>query len=102
MGASARSMIETAGNGIEKGTTMSTKTKTLAKSLHTVTALVQVARLHETHGVGSNLLDPDAARERQIDSAMATLGYAGASDPYGLRGKALKALTAGNGNGREA
>lgn len=50
--------------------------KDVAKSLHTVTVLVQVARAN-----GGNL-----------DLAMTILGLAGRPDPYGLKAAALKQL----------
>lgn len=65
---------------------MSIKTKTLAKSLHTVTALAAVARLH----MDAHALPPAAAMLR----AMQTLGYEGAADPYSLAAKALQQLEA--------
>lgn len=67
---------------------MSTKSKTLAKSLHTVTVLVQVARLRApSHGNSVAEIN-----ETALDRALETLGYAGAADPYDLRGKALAVL----------
>jgi hypothetical protein len=60
---------------------MSTKNRTLAKSLHTVTAIADVARLH----MQAHALPPAAAILRALD----TLGYAGAADPYSLAAKAL-------------
>ena len=70
---------------------MSTKTKTLAKSLHTVTVLVTVARLIAKQ-TGRN---PAAC----VGSAAVALGYSGqtdanASDPYGLRDRAREILAA--------
>ncbi len=66
---------------------MSTRTKTLAKSLHTVTALVQVALLlKETR----KLSDAEA-----VAVAVATLGYpVRTADPYDLKGRAVAILTA--------
>lgn len=66
---------------------MSTKSKTLAKSLHTVTVLVQVARLIQR-------LNNETA-ESALVSAMIELGYLDAADPYDLRGKALTQLKRG-------
>jgi hypothetical protein len=66
---------------------MSTKSKTLAKSLHTVTALVKVARLIAT----ASKRDP---KPSDVDAAAVALGYSNASDPYDLRGKAREILEA--------
>lgn len=74
---------------------MSTKTKTLAKSLHTVTAIAAIARRLEALGVGSNLIDAGAARDKQIAEALDVLGYAGAADPYELASKARALLDTG-------
>lgn len=65
---------------------MSRATKTLAKSLHTVTALASVARLH----MDAHALPPAAAMLRALE----TLGYAGAADPYSLAAKALAQIEA--------
>jgi hypothetical protein len=65
---------------------MSTQSKTLAKSLHTVTVLHNVARLH----MDAHALPPAAAMLR----ALQTLGYTGAADPYSLAAKALQQLEA--------
>jgi hypothetical protein len=66
---------------------MSTKTKTLAKSLHTITAIAAVARLHIASG---NMPSPLPALA--VGLALETLGYAGAADPYGLADKARAIL----------
>ena len=66
--------------------------KPVAKSLHTVTVMVQIARLHEANGVGANLLDAGEARQKQLSAAMATLGLAGRDDPYGLEAAASRQL----------
>lgn len=66
---------------------MSTKTKTLAKSLHTVTALQRVGRLHWS-------LTCSGTAAEAIADAMRTLGYEGAADPYGLADRATAALAA--------
>lgn len=60
-----------------------TDTKPVAKSLHTLTVIQQVARLH----TGST-------PEQRVEFAMETLGLAGRPDPYGLAAAALKQLTA--------
>jgi rRNA-processing protein FCF1 len=64
---------------------MSTATKTLAKSLHTITALAQVARLIAEHtGKPAQSCVGEAAR---------ALGYVrGTADPYGLQDKARAIL----------
>ena len=54
----------------------------VAKSLHTLTVIQQVAGVMRRLG-GVN--DPAAA----IDAAMAELGLAGRPDPYGLAARAL-------------
>lgn len=66
---------------------MSTKTKTLAKSLHTVTALARVAEYIKKTTTGVELSNKGA-----IARALDLLGYADAADPYDLAGKALKAM----------
>lgn len=58
----------------------------VAKSLHTVTVLVQVATYVRRNTRAS---DPEAALER----AMVLLGLEGRPDPHGLRDRALAALT---------
>jgi hypothetical protein len=60
-------------------------TKAVAKSLHTVTVLYQVAGLiRATH----ELNDIEGA----LDAAMVTLELANRPDPYGLRARALAEL----------
>jgi orotidine-5'-phosphate decarboxylase len=66
-----------------KGTTAMTDAKAVAKSLHTVTVIMQVAALHSE-------ANPQASREAAISLAMQTLGLANRPDPYGLAAKALK------------
>lgn len=64
--------------------------KPVAKSLHTVTVIVQVAQLHRySSGKG---MKPENA----IADAMATLGLAGREDPHGLAAAALKQFSKGN------
>lgn len=62
---------------------MSAKSATLAKSLHTVSAIVAVARLMQRVFP----VPADAVRE-----ALAVLGYDGAADPYGLAARAVATL----------
>jgi hypothetical protein len=65
---------------------MSTKTKTLAKSLHTISALAAVARYLQRNGV---LLDAGDA----VAEAAEILGYEhGHADPHGLKAKAIATL----------
>ena len=64
--------------------------KPLAKSLHTVTVLVRVARLIQaTDSSGYS-------NHWAIDKALAALGLAGMPDTYGLAAAALKQLDKGN------
>lgn len=58
--------------------------KPVAKSLHTVTVIVQVAGLHA------------GTPAQRVAAAMATLGLAGREDPYGLAAAALRQLSKGN------
>ena len=78
---------------------MSTKTKTLAKSLHTITALVGIAR--HVLNTETTIRDLDVNDYMHLEpvtpagaiaQALEILGYTGAADPYDLAGKALKAL----------
>jgi hypothetical protein len=63
-----------------------TETTPVAKSLHTLTVLQQVAELiHDLEGV----TDPAEA----LDKAMIALGLARRPDPYGLRDRALFLMT---------
>lgn len=66
---------------------MSTKTQTLAKSLHTVTALVNVGREALRYHVNGDV-------SSAIQNAARILGYADAADPYGLQDKARAILAA--------
>jgi hypothetical protein len=61
--------------------------KTLAKSLHTVTALVQVARYYKASNDGVSL-------KTAVYAALAILGYDvhDVADPYDLAAKALTIL----------
>lgn len=61
-----------------------TETKALPKSLHTVTAIVQVAKY-------ALMLD-EMSEEEAVQNAISVLGYCGAPDPHGLAAKALKAM----------
>lgn len=64
--------------------------KPVAKSLHTLTVIQQVARLQMPTS-GHSLA---GMAEDGIDRAMTTLGLANRPDPYGLRDRALALLIA--------
>lgn len=67
--------------------TNETNTKPVAKSLHTITVLMQIARtMMRLAGIN----DP----ERAMTAAMIELGLDGRPDPYGLREKALRLMAA--------
>lgn len=66
--------------------TITTESKALPKSLHTVTAIVQVAKY-------ALMLD-EMSNADAVQNAISVLGYAGATDPHGLVAKALKVLEA--------
>ena len=59
--------------------------KPVAKSLHTVTVIVQVTN----HIVAAQGKDVESA----LNQAMGVLGLAGRNDPYALRAAALKQLS---------
>ena len=63
---------------------MPTNPKPVAKSLHTISVIVQVARNERQR---ENLTNKAA-----IEEAMGILGLAGREDPYGLAAKALAQL----------
>lgn len=62
--------------------------KPLAKSLHTVTVLVRVAKALNRNSIWSNGM--------AIDLALEALGLADMPDTYGLAAAALKQLDKGN------
>jgi hypothetical protein len=64
---------------------MTTETKPVAKSLHTITVLVQVARLIGRH-------EPEFTPQGCVNAAMRELGLANRPDPYGLADRALAIL----------
>lgn len=66
---------------------MSKASKPVAKSLHTITVIVQVAKL--CRGIHGGTV------EAALESALVTLGLAGRDDPYGLAKIALNQLKAG-------
>jgi hypothetical protein len=61
---------------------MSTKNKTIAKSLHTITVFINVAKLIQGQKEG---IDDETA----VHMAADVLGYGDAADPYDLKGRAL-------------
>ena len=69
---------------------MSAKSQTLAKSLHTVSVLVNVARLIQRNALPERLCERYA-----VDQALIELGYANGADPYGLAAKAVAILSKG-------
>jgi hypothetical protein len=62
-----------------------TNTTPVAKSLHTLTVLQQVARIY--------LRTTCSGQEAALDCAMVALGLAGRPDPFGLRDRALFLMT---------
>lgn len=62
-----------------------TNPKPIAKSLHTVTVIVQVAR---------GFIETGSTPGGAVEAAKDVLGLAGRPDPYGLAAAALKQLTA--------
>lgn len=67
--------------------TKATKETPVAKSLHTITVLIQIAKaMSRLAGIN----DP----EKAMDAAMEELELAGRPDPYGLRAKALRLMAA--------
>lgn len=67
--------------------------KPLAKSLHTVSVLVNVARLFQQLAAANGGTPMTA--EYAVESAVGTLGYLGAPDPYGLAARAVAILERG-------
>lgn len=65
---------------------MTKASKPVAKSLHTITVIVQVAKLHGQSQCNSY------PKEKLVAAAMETLGLAGREDPYNLAAAALKQL----------
>ncbi len=64
--------------------------KPLAKSLHTVTVLVRVAKLHLSH---RHLMGTaQEANAYAVSQALETLGLADTPDNYGLAAQAIKQL----------
>lgn len=61
--------------------------KPVAKSLHTITVLTQIAA---TMSRLAGINDP----EKAMDAAMDELGLSNRPDPYGLRAKALRLMAA--------
>lgn len=67
---------------------MSTKTKTIAKSLHTVSVLVSVARIIRLRSA-TNLTAAEA-----VGQAVEALGYGDAEDPHNLTETARRQVAA--------
>ena len=67
---------------------MSKADKPVAKSLHTITVIVQVARLF----IADSRLAMPKDKDDAVAKAMETLGLAGREDPYGLAATARKQL----------
>ncbi len=67
---------------------MSIQTKTLAKSLHTVSVLANLAAYMRD----SAPLSATATSADWVERAAAVLGYADAVDTYGLKAKAAKSI----------
>jgi hypothetical protein len=61
---------------------MSSKSATLAKSLHTVSVIVAIARLYP----------PSIGAAPAVARALRVLGYENAADPYGLADRAIMLL----------
>lgn len=60
-------------------------TKPLAKSLHTISVLVNLGLfLYETRTGAPSKNGPKASARAALDHALAILGHAGKADPYGL------------------
>jgi hypothetical protein len=69
---------------------MSAKSATLAKSLHTVSVLVAIARHYQDL---ARYEGGDMSAAYAVESAVGLLGYNGASDPYGLAARAVAQLS---------
>lgn len=74
---------------------MSAKSNTLAKSLHTVSVLVSVARELRRLDSATTPNLPAMSAAGAVGAALHVLGYAGAADPYGLAAKAVAILARG-------
>ncbi len=62
---------------------MTNESTPIAKSLHTIKVIQQVARLYQS-------LDKKMPKTQAVTEAMGTLGLAGRPDPHGLEEKALR------------
>lgn len=67
---------------------MTDQSKPLPKSLHTVTAIVRVARYVQSRA------RPGASTKEAVEAAVYILGYTNVDDPYGLAAAAIKQLEA--------
>ena len=69
---------------------LQTASTPIAKSLHTLTVLQQVARVIQNYCA---INDPEEALELAMREALTILGLARRPDPYGLAARALALLT---------
>jgi hypothetical protein len=72
---------------------MSAKSATLAKSLHTVSVLVSVAREIARNDAHDDTRLPPRTPAELVNVALCVLGYVNASDPYGLAARAVAQLS---------
>lgn len=70
-------------------------TKPVAKSLHTVTVIVQIARLELNMGFNDLPEEPVARNNEAVTRALEHLGLDQRPDPYGLAAAAFRQLNAG-------
>lgn len=66
---------------------MSVKTKSLAKSLHTISVLIDVAMY-------LRMKDETLSNSEAVEGAASLLGYGHSEDPYGLQAKAVARMDA--------
>jgi hypothetical protein len=69
---------------------MTNEVKPVAKSLHTLTVLVQVAKLIERNYSAAATNSVTVSRSITMGKAMEALGLSGRPDPYELQEKALR------------
>jgi hypothetical protein len=75
---------------------MTKETKPVAKSLHTLTVLQQVARMAIAHAEARGL---QLTQANAMIEAMCILGLHGRPDPYGLQARALELMQQQKGKG---
>lgn len=68
---------------------MTNNAKPVAKSLHTITVIQQIAQLHRENAL---LAGNHYSKAMAVQCAMETLGLANRPDPYGLADKALRLM----------